>query len=153
MIAIKRFSSADADFKQRLDDLLAFESAQDESVDRTVAAILADVKARGDAAVVEYTNRFDRLAVKSIAELELTRSELQHALDGLPKDQRDALEARFGEAQAARLEWKPNLTVELDEEGAASVLKFIDLLDDHDDVQQVYANFEVSDAVLAKLSG
>ena len=93
MIAIKRFSSADADFKQRLDDLLAFESAQDESVDRTVAAILADVKARGDAAVVEYTNRFDRLAVKSIAELELTRSELQHALDGLPKDQRDALEA------------------------------------------------------------
>ena len=93
MIAIKRFSSADADFKQRLDDLLAFESAQNESVDRTVAAILADVKARGDAAVVEYTNRFDRLAVKSIAELELTRSELQHALDGLPKDQRDALEA------------------------------------------------------------
>ena len=93
MIAIKRFSSVDADFKQRLDDLLAFESAQDESVDRTVAAILADVKARGDAAVVEYTNRFDRLAVKSIAELELTRSELQHALDGLPKDQRDALEA------------------------------------------------------------
>ena len=93
MIAIKRFSSADADFKQRLDDLLAFESAQDESVDRTVAAILADVKARGDAAVVEYTNRFDRLDVKSIAELELTRSELQHALDGLPKDQRDALEA------------------------------------------------------------
>ena len=93
MIAIKRFSSADADFKQRLDDVLAFESAQDESVDRTVAAILADVKARGDAAVVEYTNRFDRLAVKSIAELELTRSELQHALDGLPKDQRDALEA------------------------------------------------------------
>ena len=93
MIVIKRFSSADADFKQRLDDLLAFESAQDESVDRTVAAILADVKARGDAAVVEYTNRFDRLAVKSIAELELTRSELQQALDDLPKDQRDALEA------------------------------------------------------------
>ena len=93
MIAIKRFSSADADFKQRLDDLLAFESAQDESVDRTVAAILADVKARGDAAVVEHTNRFDRLAVKSIAELELTRSELQQALDDLPKDQRDALEA------------------------------------------------------------
>ena len=93
MIAIKRFSSADADFKQRLDDLLAFESAQDESVDRTVAAILADVKARGDAAVVEHTNRFDRLAVKSITELELTRSELQQALDDLAKDQRDALEA------------------------------------------------------------
>jgi YebC/PmpR family DNA-binding regulatory protein len=65
---------------------------------------------------------------------------------------REALEARFGEAQAARLEWKPNMSVMLDEDAAAGVLKFIDLLDDHDDVQQVFANFEVSDAVLAKLS-
>lgn len=65
---------------------------------------------------------------------------------------RDALEARFGEAQAARLEWKPNMTVPLEEEAAASILKFIDMLDDNDDVQQVYANFEVSDAVMAKLS-
>jgi transcriptional/translational regulatory protein YebC/TACO1 len=44
------------------------------------------------------------------------------------------------------------MNVQLDEEGAAAVLRFIDLLDDHDDVQQVFANFEVSDAVLAKLS-
>lgn len=82
-------------------------------------------------------------------------SEEGHEIVSAPEDLntvRDALEARFGEAQAARLEWKPNLTVELDEEGAAAVLKFIDLVDDHDDVQQVYANFEVSDAVLAKLS-
>ena len=93
MIAIKRLSSSDADFKQRLDALLAFESAQDESVDQTVAAILADVKVRGDAAVVEYTNRFDRLSAQSMAELELSRQELQQALDGLPNDQREALEA------------------------------------------------------------
>jgi len=65
---------------------------------------------------------------------------------------REALEARFGEAQAARLEWRPNLTVSLDEDGAQSVLKFVDLLDEHDDVQNVYANFEVSEDVLAKLS-
>jgi YebC/PmpR family DNA-binding regulatory protein len=65
---------------------------------------------------------------------------------------RDALEARFGEADSAKLEWRPNLTVSLDEEGAAAVLKLIDALDDHDDVQNVYANFEVSDAVMAKLS-
>jgi YebC/PmpR family DNA-binding regulatory protein len=65
---------------------------------------------------------------------------------------REALEARFGEAQAARLEWRPNMSVQLDEEAAAGVLRFIDILDDHDDVQQVFANFEVSDAVLAKLS-
>ena len=64
MISIKRFSSSDADFQARLDALLAFEAAQDESVDRAVASILADVKQRGDAAVVEYTNRFDRLSAK-----------------------------------------------------------------------------------------
>ena len=93
MIAIKRFSSRDADFEPRLDDLLAFEAAQDEAVDRTVAAILADVKTRGDAAVVEYTQRFDRLAVDSLAQLELSRDELQCALDGLPSEQREALEA------------------------------------------------------------
>ncbi|WP_201209029.1 histidinol dehydrogenase [Rhodocyclus purpureus] len=93
MIAIKRFSSADTDFRERLDALLAFEGAQDESVDRAVAAILADVKSRGDAAVVEYTNRFDRLAATSLAELELPASALQAALAGLPDEQRAALEA------------------------------------------------------------
>jgi histidinol dehydrogenase len=92
VIAIKRLSSQDADFKPRLDALLAFESAQDESVDQTVAAILADVKVRGDAAVVEYTNRFDRLNVQSVAELELSRVALQAALNGLPAEQRTALE-------------------------------------------------------------
>lgn len=93
MISIKRFSSRDADFEPRLTALLAFESAQDEAVDRTVAAILGDVKTRGDAAVVDYTNRFDRLAVRSMAELELARDDLHQALDGLPGDQRQALEA------------------------------------------------------------
>ena len=92
MISIKRLSSRDEDFKARLDALLAFESAQDESVDRAVAAILSDVKARGDGAVVEYTNRFDRLAVHTMAELELSPAELQKALDGLPVVQREALE-------------------------------------------------------------
>ena len=89
---IKRFSSSDADFKARLDALLAFESAQDESVDRAVAAILADVKVRGDAAVVEYTNRFDRLDAVTLGELELSHNELKQALDGLPVVQREALE-------------------------------------------------------------
>ena len=93
MIAIKRLSSADTDFRDRLDALLAFEGAQDESVERAVAAILADVKSRGDAAVIEYTNRFDRLAATSMAELELPASALQAALAGLPGEQRAALEA------------------------------------------------------------
>jgi YebC/PmpR family DNA-binding regulatory protein len=63
-----------------------------------------------------------------------------------------ALEARFGEAESAKLEWRPNLTVPLDEEAARSVLKLIDALDDHDDVQVVTANFEVDEAVMEKLS-
>jgi histidinol dehydrogenase len=92
MISLQRLASRDADFKTRLDTLLAFESAQDEAVERTVAAILADVKARGDAAVLEYTRRFDRLDAQSLNELELTRDELQQALDGLPAAQRAALE-------------------------------------------------------------
>ena len=100
MIAIKRFASSDADFKPRLDALLAFESAQDESVERTVTAILTDVKTRGDAAVLEYTKRFDRLDVQAMAELELARDELQKALAGLPKAQRAALEAAAGRVRS-----------------------------------------------------
>ncbi|HPU79123.1 histidinol dehydrogenase [Accumulibacter sp.] len=93
MIRIKRLATTDADFEVRLDALLAFEAAQDASVDRTVASILADVKARGDAAVIEYTRRFDGLGVSSMTELELSQNELQQALCGLPSGQREALEA------------------------------------------------------------
>ncbi len=93
MIRIKRLATTDTDFEVRLDALLAFEAAQDESVDRTVASILADVKARGDAAVIEYTRRFDGLVVSSMTELELSQNELQQALCGLPSGQREALEA------------------------------------------------------------
>ena len=93
MVAIKRLNSADANFKAALDELLAFEGAQDDRIEQTVANILADVKKRGDAAVIEYTNRFDRLSAKSMAELELSRSELEAALNSLPADRRAALEA------------------------------------------------------------
>lgn len=92
MVNIKRLDSRAADFDVRLKALLAFESAQDEGIEATVAAILADVKARGDAAVVEYTNRFDRLAVAGMAALELPQAELRAALEGLPAERRAALE-------------------------------------------------------------
>jgi len=100
MINIKRLSSGDADFTARLDALLAFEGAQDEAVDWTVAAILSDVKARGDAAVIEYTNRFDRLSATSMAQLELSQDELHKALAGLPAVQRSALEAAAARVRA-----------------------------------------------------
>ena len=65
---------------------------------------------------------------------------------------RDTLEQKFGEPTAARLDWKPNVTTELDEHAAETLLKLLDVLEDNDDVQRVAANFEVSDEVLAKLS-
>ncbi|MDR0380089.1 MAG: histidinol dehydrogenase, partial [Candidatus Accumulibacter sp.] len=92
MIAIKRFSSRDADFSQKLDALRTFDAAQDAAVDQAVAAILADVKARGDTAVLEYTRRFDRMSASSLAELELPHEALENALETLPKSPRTALE-------------------------------------------------------------
>ncbi|GGC38423.1 putative transcriptional regulatory protein R02753 [Siccirubricoccus deserti] len=65
---------------------------------------------------------------------------------------RDAMEAKFGSPESAKIEWVPNVLVELDEEKAREVLKLLDRLDESDDVQNVYANFEVSDAVSQKLS-
>ncbi|HZF75484.1 MAG TPA: YebC/PmpR family DNA-binding transcriptional regulator [Acetobacteraceae bacterium] len=65
---------------------------------------------------------------------------------------RDALEARFGTAEEGKLEWWPNVEVDLDEERARDVMKLIDALDDHDDVQNVFANFQVDEAVAERLS-
>lgn len=92
MIALKRLASSAPDFAVRLAALLAFEAAQDPQIDSAVTAILADVKQRGDAALLDYTKRFDRVTAGSAAELEIGRAELQRALDGLPATQRAALE-------------------------------------------------------------
>jgi histidinol dehydrogenase len=88
---IKKLSTKDAGFDADLKALLAFETAQDDSIDTVVADILRDVKTRGDAAVLEYTSRFDKTTANSLAELEITQAELQAALDELPADQREAL--------------------------------------------------------------
>ncbi len=65
---------------------------------------------------------------------------------------RDALEARFGVPEEARLDWKPMTTVTLDEDQGARMIKLLDALDESDDVQNVTANFELPDALMAKLS-
>ena len=90
---IRRLSTQDKSFDADLKSLLAFETAQDDSVDVVVAGILKDVKTRGDAAVLEYTNRFDNTNASSLAELEVSKAELQAALSGLPVNQREALQA------------------------------------------------------------
>jgi histidinol dehydrogenase len=90
---IKRLNTQNADFDAELKALLAFETAQDNSIDQVVANILKDVKARGDAAVLEYTNRFDKTNATSLAQLEIPHDELQAALTSLPAEQREALQA------------------------------------------------------------
>ena len=91
MPEIARLSTREPDFDRRLAALTALEAAQDEAVDRAVAAILADVRARGDAAVLEYTRRFDRVSAASVDELEIPRGELDRAAAALDQPVRDAL--------------------------------------------------------------
>mgnify|MGYP001237708858 FL=1 len=100
MIPIRRLATTQPDFDARLAELIAFESAQDPQVEATVAAILADVKARGDAALLEYTRRFDRVAAGSIAALEVPRADLKLAAKRIPKATRAALEAAAGRVRA-----------------------------------------------------
>ena len=89
---ISRLSTNQTDFDARLTKLLAFEETSDEKLEATVASILADVKKRGDIAVLEYTRKFDRLPLAEASALELPRAELKAAFDTLPADQRIALE-------------------------------------------------------------
>lgn len=93
-VQIRKLDSTAPDFKATLDALLAFEAETDDAIETAVAQILAEVKKRGDAAVLEYTNKFDRLpdgGATSMAALDLPQSELQAALGALPAAQRDAL--------------------------------------------------------------
>ena len=102
-----KLSSTQADFQQQLQALLAFETAQDPAVDSAVAAICDDVKARGDAAVLEYTNRFDRMQATVMADLTLSREQLEAAWQRLPAEVQQALSAaaervrRYHEKQLA----------------------------------------------------
>jgi len=89
---IRQLSSRAADFDAELTKLLAFEETADEMLEATVAKILTDVRKRGDVAVLEYTSKFDRLSLDSAAEMELSRAELRKAFDGMPIEQRNALE-------------------------------------------------------------
>ncbi len=82
----------DDDFYARLDALLDWDASIDGEIAQTVADILSDVKQRGDAALLEYTNRFDRMQLSDAAELELDQARLQQSLDAIEPAQRDALQ-------------------------------------------------------------
>jgi histidinol dehydrogenase len=92
MIDISQLKSTQNDFWSQLDKTLAWDSVSDEAVFNTVNTILKDVKKRGDAAVIEYTNKFDRVNVADMSELEISQSRLHESLKKIPADQRAALE-------------------------------------------------------------
>jgi histidinol dehydrogenase len=91
-VPIRRLDSAAADFPRQLSAVLAFEASEDEAIDRAVARILADVKARGDAAVLDYTRQFDHVDLQAAGKLEVCKDDLAAALAQLPAARRQALE-------------------------------------------------------------
>ena len=91
-IKVKRLNSKDAQFKDTLISSLSLPMADDEAIDAVVVKILAEVKARGDEAVLAFTKQFDHLNVASVVELEISRKELEQAYQGLSVEQKNALD-------------------------------------------------------------
>jgi len=104
---LRRLSTRARGFDAKLAALTRYEAAQDVRVERVVRGIVAAVRARGDAAVLEYTRKFDRVRVRSIAELEISGGTLRSALKGISREERNALSEaahriwRFHERQRA----------------------------------------------------
>ena len=92
-VALRQLATSAADFEAEFARVLHWSAETDAAIEGRVADILADVEKRGDAAVLEYTQRFDGLAASSMAELEITQAELQAALAQITPAQRSALEA------------------------------------------------------------
>ena len=92
-VNVRVLATTAADFEAEFERVLHWSAETDQAIEERVASILADVRARGDAAVLEYTQRFDGVSAASVAELEIPRRELLAALDAIPAAQRAALEA------------------------------------------------------------
>ena len=112
-----------------------------------VGVVEYDAKAASADAMLEA-------AIEAGAE-DVTSGEDGHQVVTTPESLNDvtkALEARFGEPRKSSIVWKPQNTVAVDDEAGEKILKLIETLDESDDVQNVYANFEVSDALMQKMS-
>lgn len=90
-IALRRLNAADPDFARHLDHLLSWESVSDDAVNQRVLEIIQGIRSRGDAALLEYTQRFDGVTATSMAELILPRARLEQAFGRIPEAQRQAL--------------------------------------------------------------
>jgi histidinol dehydrogenase len=91
MTTIRRLSTLDAQFESQLTTLLAWDSVNDHQLQQTVADILDRVKEQGDAALIDYTHRFDQLSAQTMTELTILPEQLLAAYDGLNTEQRSAL--------------------------------------------------------------
>ncbi len=92
-VSVARLDSRDVGFDAALQQVLHWSADTDQAIEQRVASILDDVKLRGDAALLEYTARFDAVVATSVAALEVSREELRSAFDTIPASQRDALQA------------------------------------------------------------
>ncbi|NOQ64562.1 MAG: histidinol dehydrogenase [Methyloprofundus sp.] len=97
---ITRLNSADADFQTQLQQLLAFEESSDHEVHQRVQDIIANVREKGDQAVLDYTNQFDQCGFESATDFELSAAQLKAAWDNLPKEQAAALETAANRVRA-----------------------------------------------------
>ncbi|MBU3591475.1 histidinol dehydrogenase [Polynucleobacter sp. 78F-HAINBA] len=105
-VKVKRLSSKDAGFKETLLSSLSLPMADDEAIDAAVVKILAQVKARGDTAVLDFTKQFDRLNVASVTELEISQEELKKAYEGLSAEQKNALDVAAQRVRAYHVRQK-----------------------------------------------
>ena len=92
MVQIKKLNTQDSSFEAQLRQLIFFEAEENTEIEKTVAEILNDVKKRGDQAVIEYTKKFDHVNFSRMEEFEISKEELNLALESLPKASKDALE-------------------------------------------------------------
>ena len=114
---MRRLDSSEPGFDAKLSAVLAWEASQDAAIERAVADIVADVRTRGDAAVLEYTRRFDRVQVDAPATLELPAEALQDALASLPSAQRQALQAAADRVRAYHVHQRAESWSYLDADG------------------------------------
>ncbi len=89
---VRTLDTRDPSFEAAFGRLVVVDTAVDKSIERAAEAIVDDVRARGDAALLEYTNRFDRMTANAVADLEISQEEMRAAFEGLPPDQRAALQ-------------------------------------------------------------
>jgi histidinol dehydrogenase len=100
MSEIRQLSTTDKDFQQQLDALLAWESVSDTAVNDTVNQIIRDIREKGDAALVDFTNRFDHWQAETAADLEIPLSRLEQAWNAIPAEQQEALEISANRVRA-----------------------------------------------------